>query len=63
MEPVLVTLVKHPLVWGGLGLLVRYEGRSGADYGLSAATWRAVDFASSVSRNLILVLDRRSSIR
>lgn len=41
MEPLLVTLVKHPLVWGGLGLLVRYEGRSGADYGLSAGTWRA----------------------
>jgi hypothetical protein len=46
MEPVLVTLVKHPLVWGGLGLLVRYEGRSGADYGLSAATWRAVGAVS-----------------
>ena len=41
MEPLLVTLVKHPLVWGGLGLLVRYEGRSDGDYGLSAATWRA----------------------
>lgn len=46
MEPLLVTLVKHPFVWGGLGLLVRYEGRPDGDYGLTAGTWRAIGAVS-----------------
>ena len=49
MNHVLLTLAKHPLVWSGLGLLVRYADASPkerATLGFSSQFWTRVGFVS-----------------
>lgn len=49
MNHLLLNLAKHPLVWGGLGLLVRYvddSPKERATLGFSPQFWTRVGFVS-----------------
>lgn len=43
-DPIFLRLIRHPSVWGGVGLLIRYYD----DYSLSGAFWKTIGVGSLV---------------